>query len=254
MNGFEYLAGLLLSQPVRARDALRARLPTTRRLRALASSPRAEALRAAERERIRRLVDGLAAVEGVAHLLTRVADHCDRPASFGLLTTTAEGRGVLVCRMSATAYFATGEDITAVLPRIEAAGLADWGFPNTWGDEPPHSPGTVAYALRYHRDGGLFPDGRRMPVPHLSTAGATLAWDLPGLPRPDPSWPRLRSEVRFRHEQSPPDGDPAALLRAARAEGRGPVLALTFGRDWTDTCTYHAVARGRGRGRGRGPA
>ncbi|MFD0402052.1 hypothetical protein ACFVHI_28670 [Kitasatospora sp. NPDC127121] len=253
MNGFEYLLGMLLAQPVRARDALRARLPTTRRLRALASSPQVEALRAAERERIRRMVEGLAAVEGVTHLLTRVADHCDRPASLGLLTTTAEGRGVLVCRMSAAAYFATGEDITAVLPRIGAAGLADWGFPNTWGDEPPYSPGTVAYALRYHRDRGLFPDGRRMPGPSLSTADATLVWDLPGIPRPDPYWPRPGSDVHFRHEQIPPDADPAALLRAARAEGRGPVLVLTFGRNWTDTCTYHAVPRGRGRRHGREP-
>ncbi|MFE5587452.1 hypothetical protein, partial [Kitasatospora sp. NPDC056531] len=245
MNTFEYLLGALLNVPVRARDALRERWPGDRRLRALAESPQAQALRAAERERIRRLVEALGAVEGVEHLLTRVADHCDRPSSLGALGTTVEGRAALLCRMAATAYFVTREDMAVVLERVEAAGLADWGSPDGRS-------GTVAHALRWYRDGALSPEGWRMDSPGLTSPGAYLSWDLPGVPRPDPYWKRLRSSVRFRNEQTPEDADPAAVLSAARADGGGLVLELELRTDWREGCTYYTVARGGPAGRGRG--
>ncbi|MFJ9844131.1 hypothetical protein ACIRYZ_27470 [Kitasatospora sp. NPDC101155] len=247
MNSFEYLLGALLAAPVRARDALRHRWPGDRRLRALADSPQARALRKAERERFRGLVEALGAVEGVEHLLTLVADHCDRPSSFGALGTTVEGRAALLCRMSATAYFVTREDIRVVLERAEAAGLADWGSPDG-------RTGTVAHALRWYRDGGVGPEGRRMDSPGLTGPDAYLSWDLPGTPRPDPYWKRLSSAVRFRNEQTPENADPAAVLSAARADGGGLVLELELRTDWREGCTYFTVARGgpAGRGRGRG--
>ncbi|MFF2146828.1 hypothetical protein [Kitasatospora sp. NPDC058190] len=244
MNTFEYLLGTLLDVPVRARDALRRRRPGDGRLRALADSPQARALREAERERFRGLVAGLGAVDGVEHLLTRVADHCDRPSSFGALGTTVEGRAAMLCRMSASAYFVTREDIRVVLERVEAAGLADWGSPDGRA-------GTVAHALRWYRDGGLGPEGRRMDSPGLTSPGADLSWDLPGIPRPDPYWKRLSSAVRFRNEQTPEDADPAAVLSAARADGGGLVLELELRTGWREGCTYYTVTRGGPAGRGR---
>ncbi|MGW3040996.1 hypothetical protein ACWC9T_13365 [Kitasatospora sp. NPDC001159] len=159
------------------------------------------------------------------HLLARVADHCDRPSSFGALSTTSEGRAALLCRMSAPAGFATREDIRVLLPRIEAAGLADWGSPDG-------RTGTVAHALHWYRDGGVSPEGRRMDSPGLTSPGADLSWDLPGIPRPAPYWKRLRSTVRFRNEQTPEDADPAAVLSAARTDGDGLVLELELRTDW----------------------
>jgi hypothetical protein len=244
VNTFEYLLGALLNVPVRARDALRRRWPGDGRLRALAGSPSAEAARSAERELFRGLVEALGAVEGVEHLLTRVADHCDRPSSFGALSTTVEGRSAMLCRMSATAYFATREDIAVVLERVEAAGLADWGSPDG-------RTGTVAHALRWYHDGGVSPEGWRMDSPGLTGPGAYLSWDLPGIPRPDPYWKRLSSAVRFRNEQTPPDADPAAVLSAARTDGGGLVLELELRTDWREGCTYYTVARGGPAGRGR---
>ncbi|MFJ9776780.1 hypothetical protein ACIRVF_37045 [Kitasatospora sp. NPDC101157] len=245
MNSFTYVLGYLLSLPGRGLEASRRIRPTDRRLRALADSLPARAARQAERERIERTVAALAAVEGVEHLLTRISDHCDRPESFDIHAPGPEGRLALVCRMTASAYFATREDITDLLPRIEAAGLADWGSPG-------NRTGTPAYALRWHgaeaADDGwrLSPEGRRMQAPDLSSPGAVLHWDLrdSATLRPDPYWKRVGSRVRFSNEQTPPDADPAELLRTARADGHALVLQLDLRTNWREACTYYTARHG----------
>ncbi|MFH9347573.1 hypothetical protein [Kitasatospora sp. NPDC017646] len=252
MNSLTYVLGYLLSLPGRGLEASRRIWPTDRRLRALADSPRARCARQAERERIERMVAALEAVEGMEHLLTRISDHCGRPESFDIHAPGPEGRLALVCRMTASAYFATREDITALLPRIAAAGLAEWGSPN-------NRTGTPAYALRWYgadlADDGwrLDPDGWRMEAPGLSSPGARLHWDLrdSATLRPDPYWKRVASSVRSSNEQTPPDADPAELLRTARAHGRGLVLQLDVRTDGREACTYYTAKRGGLAGRGR---
>ncbi|MFD8707353.1 hypothetical protein ACFV1W_33015 [Kitasatospora sp. NPDC059648] len=252
MNSLTYLLGYLLSLPGRGLEASCRVWPTDRRLRALADAPPARAARQAERERIERMVQALAAVQGVEHLLTRISDHCDRPESFDIHAPGPEGRLALVCRMTASAYFATREDPTVLLPRIEAAGLAEWGSPD-------NRTGTLAHALRWHgadlADDGwrLSPEGWRMEAPGLSSPGAVLHWDLRDCAtlRPDPCWKRIGSRVRFDNEQTPPGADPAELLRTARANGRGLVLQLDFRTNWREACTYYTARRGGPGGRGR---
>lgn len=238
------LVVLMVAPLVDGLGSLRQRWPTERRLHVLARSPRARAAREAERERIRGLVGALGAVAGVEHVLTQVSDYCVRPSSFGL---SRHSGLLLVCRIYARAYFVVREDITAVLPRIEAADVAGWQARGQGPD--PH--GSVEHALRWHRDGGIDADGRRMDHPCLSTPGARLSWDRPGILCQDPV-PKLRYLAPLRVlEQSPPEADAARLLREARADGRGVVLELVLGANWTDHCQYHVVARGGFAGRGR---
>ncbi|MEV7599033.1 hypothetical protein AB0O91_16785 [Kitasatospora sp. NPDC089797] len=252
MNSFTYVLGHLLSLPGRALEAGRRAWPTDRRLRALADSPPARAARAAERQRIGRTVAALGAVAGVEHLLTRISDHCDRPQAFGIHAPGPQGRPALVCRMSASAYFATREDLAVLLPRIEAAGLAAWGSPDG-------RTGSPAYALRWQgaeraEDGWrLDPEGWRMTAPDLSSPGALLHWDLTdsAVLRPAPSWERIASRVRLSNEQTPPDADAAELLRTARADGRALVLQLDLRTDWRAACTYYTAGRGGPAWRGR---
>ncbi|MFJ8475639.1 hypothetical protein [Kitasatospora sp. NPDC094011] len=256
MNSFTYVLGYLLSLPGKALEATRRAWPTDRRLRALADSPPARAAREAERRRIERAAAALGAVAGVEHLLTRISDHCDRPEAFEIHAPGPQGRLALVCRMRASAYFATREDLGVLLPRIEAAGLnaglAAWASPDG-------RTGTVEYALRWEgaeraEDGWrLDPDGWRMTGPHLSSPDATLHWDLrdSATLRPDPRWERVGSRVRLGNEQSPPEADGAELLRAARADGRGLVLQLDLRTDWRAACTYYTVRRGGPAWRGR---
>ncbi|MEW2433114.1 hypothetical protein AB0952_02835 [Streptomyces caniferus] len=68
--------------------------------------------------------------------------------------------------MRAVAYFGVRGDITAVLPRIRAAGVATWGPQDSKGRDMPYAAGTVTYALDYHRAGcdawELTPSARNM--------------------------------------------------------------------------------------------
>ncbi|MER7585364.1 hypothetical protein [Kitasatospora sp. NPDC097691] len=243
---------LLLYPLIKLFDAvqsgMRGHWPTERRMRALAFSPRARAARAAERERIQGLVDALGAVEGVEHLLTQVSDHCVRPSALGLFRTTSDGRALMVCRMYARAYFVIREDITAVLPRIAAADVAEWS-PSA---QRPSAGGTVEHALRWYREGGRTPEGWAMDSPELFSRGARLHWERPGVSIHDPVRPfSVVDDPCHVLERTPPDADPAQLLREARAEGKGVVLELVLGADGRDHATYHVVPRGGFAGRGR---
>ncbi|MFJ8623472.1 hypothetical protein ACIRD3_11585 [Kitasatospora sp. NPDC093550] len=228
-------------------QAVRGRWPTERRLRALADSPRARAARAAELERIRRLVEALGAVEGVEHVLTHVLDHRTRPRPLDVLDRLSDAEAVLICRLHARAYYVIREDITAVLPRIEAAGLAAWRR----ADQRPSAGGTVEHALRWYRDGGTTEEGRAMDSPGLSSAVARLHWDLPGVLRPAPLPVSAPAHPRFLMDQTPAQPAAADLLREARADGRGLVLELVLGTDGKDRRQYHVVPRGGFLGRGR---
>jgi Asp-tRNA(Asn)/Glu-tRNA(Gln) amidotransferase C subunit len=228
-------------------QTVRGRWPTERRLRALAASPRAQAARAAELGRIRQLVEALGAVEGVEHVLTRVLDSRTRPRPLELLDRLSDAEALLNCRLHARAYFVIREDITAVLPRIEAAGLAAWGR----ADQRPSAGGTVEHALRWYRDGGTTEEGWAMDSPSLFSPVARLHWDLPGVLRPDPLPLSAPAHPRHVMEQTPPEPTAADLLREARADGRGLVLELVLGTNGNDRRQYHVVPRGGFLGRGR---
>ncbi|MFE4519346.1 hypothetical protein ACFRMQ_34785 [Kitasatospora sp. NPDC056783] len=227
-----------------ARDLRALNWPTERRKVRLVNSPRARAARAAERERIRALVEAMGAVPGVEHVLTQVQDLSTRPSFHG---RDHPRDTLLVCRLHARAFFVVREDVLDVLPRIAAAGLAEW---RACGQGPDPG-GTLEHALRWYRDGGIGADGLRMDAPCLAGPGATLHWERPGLPPREPMPTTSYAGPLFVREQSPPDADPARLLREARADGRGVVLELVLGADWAGYCQYHKVARGGFLGRGR---
>ncbi|MFF4380961.1 hypothetical protein [Kitasatospora sp. NPDC001547] len=239
------LVVLLVGPVVDGAQSLRARhWPTERRKLRLIDSPRARAARAAERERIRGLVAALGAVEGVEHVLTQVLDQSTRPTFHG---SDHPRDTLLVCRIHARAYFVVREDVLDVLPRIAAAGVAEW---QAHGQGPdPH--GSLDQALRWYRDGGVDANGRRMDSPCLSSPGARLTWDRPGIPPRDPIPAGPYANRLFVLEQTPPDADAARLLAEARADGRSVVLELAFGARWADYSQYHKVARGGFAGRGR---
>lgn len=240
-----YLVGMLLNPLLNGVQEQRAlRWPTERRKLKLIDSPTARAARAAERERIRAVVEALGAVEGVEHVLTQVLDQSTRPTFYD---RDNPRHTLLVCRIHARAYFVVREDIVDVLPRIAAAGVAEWQAHG----QGPDPQGSLDHALRWYRDGGVDADGRRMDSPCLSSPGATLTWDRDGIPHraPIPAGPYINR--LFVWEQTPADADAARLLSEARADGRGVVLELEFGADWVGYCQYHKVARGGFLGRGR---
>ncbi|MET8544323.1 hypothetical protein ABZW03_27325 [Kitasatospora sp. NPDC004799] len=239
------LVAMLVNPLLNGAQSLAAqRWPTERRKLKLVDTPRARAARAAERERIRGLVEALGAVEGVEHVLTQVLDQSTRPTFHD---RDSPRHTLLVCRIYARAYFVVREDVLDVLPRIAAAGVADWQAHG----QGPDPQGSLEHALRWYRDGGVDAHGRRMGSPCLSSPGATLTWDRDGIPHRDPIPAGPYINRLFVLEQTPPDADAAQLLREARADGRGVVLELAFGADWVDYCQYHKVARGGFAGRGR---
>ncbi|MGW1177157.1 hypothetical protein ACWD4P_26005 [Kitasatospora sp. NPDC002543] len=240
-----YFVGMLVNPLLNgAQDLWAVNWPTERRKLRLIGSPRAREARAAERERFRVMVEALGAVEGVEHVLTQVLDQSTRP--------TFHGRDhprdtLLVCRLHARAYFVVREDILDVLPRIAAAGVADWQAHGQGGDPG----GTVEHALRWYRDGGVDANGWRMHAPCLFSPDARLTWDRPGIPPRDPLPAGPFPSRLFVSEQSPPDADAERLLREARDNGRGTVVELELGADWVGYSQYHKVARGGFLGRGR---
>ncbi|MGW7584824.1 hypothetical protein ACWGKU_15730 [Kitasatospora sp. NPDC054768] len=246
-----HLVVMLVNPVLNGVQSLRAvHWPTERRKLKLVDSPAARAARAAERERIRGLVEALGAVEGVEHVLTQVLDQSTRPSSYGL---DHPRDTLLVCRIYARAYFVVREDagdvlgVLDVLRRIEAADVAPWQA-HGQGSDPA---GSLDHALRWHRDGGIDADGRRMHSPCLSSPGATLTWDRDGIPHRDPIPAGPYINRLFVFEQTPADVDAAQLLSEVRADGRGVVLELAFGANWVGYCQYHTVARGGFLGRGR---
>ncbi|MFF7995671.1 hypothetical protein ACFZDG_38600 [Kitasatospora xanthocidica] len=226
---------------------LRGRWPTERRKAALINAPKVRAARAAELERIQGLVAALGAVEGVEHLLTQVRDFSVPPRAVLDRTRLSDADALLICRIHARAYYVVREPVTDVLPRIEAADVTEWRA----RDQRPSAGGSVEHALRWYRDGGLTPEGRRMDSPGLDSAVARLSWDRPDIPCPDPEPKRPYPTARFTLDQTPPDADAAQLLREARADGRGVVLELVVGKDGRAYSEYHVVPRGGLLGRGR---
>ncbi|MEU9042987.1 MULTISPECIES: hypothetical protein [unclassified Kitasatospora] len=247
MESILYLLLYPLSRLWEAFRALRAHWPTDRRMVALIHSPRARAARAAERERIRELVDALGAVEGVEHVLTQVRDFSVRPDGLAVLHSLSDADALLLCRISARAYFVVREDITDVLPRIEAADVAEWCA----RDQRPSAGGTVEHALRWYRNGGINQEGLPMDSPDLFSPVARLNWDRSGILRPDPEPNGPYISRRFRTDRTPADADGAQLLREARAGGQGVVLELVLGANGHDHRQYHVVPRGGFAGRGR---
>ncbi|MEU1289929.1 hypothetical protein [Kitasatospora sp. NPDC005856] len=240
-----YLIGMLLNPLLNGVQEQRAlRWPTERRKLKLIDAPAARAARAAERERIGTVVEALGAVEGVEHVLTQVLDQSTRPTFHGL---DHPRDTLLVCRIHARAYFVVREDIVDVLPRIAAAGVAEWQAKG----QGPDPEGSLDHALRWYRDGGIDADGWRMHSPCLSSPGARLIWDRPGIPHRDPIPAGPYINRLFVLEQSPAGADAAQLLSEARADGRSVVLELDFGANWVGYCQYHKVARGGFLGRGR---
>ncbi|MFJ6770357.1 hypothetical protein ACIQOV_05160 [Kitasatospora sp. NPDC091257] len=240
-----HLVVMLVNPVLNGVQSLRAvHWPTERRKLKLVDSRAARAARVAERERIRGLVEALGAVEGVEHVLTQVLDQSTLPSSYGL---DHPGDTLLVCRIYARAYFVVREDVLDVLRRIEAADVVRWQAHG----QGPDPAGSLDHALRWHRNGGIDADGRRMQSPCLSSPGATLTWDRDGIPHRDPipAGPYINRLYVF--EQTPADVDAAQLLSEVRADGRGVVLELAFGANRVGYCQYHKVARGGFLGRGR---
>jgi hypothetical protein len=212
-------------------------------LRQQAVSPAAASRRAAEERKARGLVERLSAVEGLDHVLTRFTDTCARPPEGSLLEDDASPHA-LVCDIRADAYFGVRGDITDVLRRIGAAGLAEWGPRDGGGREMPDAAGTVTYALAYHRAHGRFEDGSLMPGPALQGPGLRIDWDRRGLPLPnrieEPADCPPRTGVI--HERCSITPKTPAAVAAARAH-HGTVLALHAGGPGATWHEYFTVPR-----------
>ncbi|MGV9497394.1 hypothetical protein ACWDQ0_03895 [Streptomyces sp. NPDC003642] len=218
--------------------------PSEEELRREATSPAAASRRAAEERNARGLVERLSAVEGLEHVLTRFTDTCARPPEDSLLEQDASPHA-LVCDIRADAYFGVRGDITDVLRRIRAAGLAEWGPRDGTGREMPNAAGTVTYALAYHRAHGRFKDGSLMPGPALEAPGLRIDWDRDRLPLPnrieEPAPCPPRKGVI--HERCSITPKPSTTVSAARAR-HGTVLTLNLdgpGATWHE---YFTVPRG----------
>ncbi|WP_330455717.1 hypothetical protein OIB37_01845 [Streptomyces sp. NBC_00820] len=219
------------------------REPSEKKLRTQATSPPAEARRAAEERRIRALIDRLSAVEGLEHVGTRLADFCARPYR-GSVFENFHSPYTLTCDMRADVYFGVRGDITDVLPRIRAAGIAAWGPHDGEGRELPHAAGTVAYALDYHRAHGRDRDGTLMPAPTLEARGMLIEWDRSDLPLPnrieEPTpCPPAKAAVYQRCALTP---DASMSLTTARTR-YGTVLRFSLGDGVFPSSPYFTVAR-----------
>ncbi|GGY97761.1 hypothetical protein [Streptomyces poonensis] len=235
--------GLLLTFALVGLATACSREPSEKNLRSQATSPAAKSRRAVEEQKMRSLIERLAAVEGLEHVLTRLTDSCARPYN-GSLFENNRSPYVLTCSMGAVAYFGVRGDITDVLPRIRAAGIAAWGPQDGEGQDMPYAAGTVTYALDYHRARGRRPDGTLMSAPALAAAGLRIDWDRPDLPLPN-----LIEEPG----PCPPDGffiyrrcltAPASPMSVAAARARhGTVLSFSLGGLASSGHDYFTVPR-----------
>ncbi|MFI1437029.1 hypothetical protein [Streptomyces lydicus] len=177
------VGGLLLAFVLIGLTKACSREPSERKLRAQATSPGAESRRAAEERQMQALIQRLSAVEGLEHILTRFVDSCARPYN-GSIFENMRSPYVLTCSMRAVACFGVRGDMSEVLPRIRAAGIAAWGPHDNEGRELPHAAGTVTYALSYHSARGRYPDGSLMSAPMLTAPGLRIDWGRADLPLP----------------------------------------------------------------------
>ncbi|MFF8371794.1 hypothetical protein ACF05W_23505 [Streptomyces lydicus] len=209
--------GLLLAFVLIGLTTACSRGPSERKLRAQATSPGAESLRAAEERQMQALIQRLSAVEGLEHTLTRFVDSCARPYN-GSVFENMRSPYVLTCSMRAVACFGVRGDMSEVLPRIRAAGIATWGPRDNEGRNLPHAAGTVTYALSYHRAHGRYPDGSLMSAPTLTAPGLRIDWDRANLPLPHRvEEPAPLPTGRFRHLPAlldPPQGPDERGFRA----------------------------------------
>ncbi|MFG3115510.1 hypothetical protein ACGF4C_13990 [Streptomyces sp. NPDC048197] len=147
--------------------------------------------------------------------------------------------------MEAVAYFGVRGDITDVLPRIRAAGIATWGRQDGKGRDLPHAAGTVSYALDYHHKRGRNPDGSLLPAPTLTAPGLRIDWDRPDLPLPnkveEPApCPPVETAIYQRCSTVPQTPMSTAAARARY----GTVLTFSLGDRWdSSTENYFTVPR-----------
>ncbi|MEU9125433.1 hypothetical protein AB0C96_37355 [Streptomyces sp. NPDC048506] len=222
--------GLLAAFALVGLTAACSREPSEKELRTHATSRGAESRRAVEEQKMRALIKHLSAVEGLEHVLTRFTDSCSRPYN-GSIFEGNRSPYLLTCTMRAVAYFGVREEITDVLPRIRAAGIATWGPQGSEGRALSHAAGTVTYALAYHRDRGRYPDGLLMPAPALEAQGLRIDWDRPDMPLPhrveEPApCPEAGSGGIYQRCSTTPEAP--ISIRAARAR-YGIVLSFSLG-------------------------
>ncbi|MFD7322095.1 hypothetical protein ACFV9D_13585 [Streptomyces sp. NPDC059875] len=171
-----------------------ARPPDDAELRAAATADGTRQIRESKERGVRELLARLAEVEGLRPGYTVFQDVC-AGAPDGNLLEPATGP-LMTCSMSLTAVFGVEGDVTEVLRRIDAARVVRWQ-PNVNGPGSA-SGGTLQNALEYHRQRGVFPDGRLMPAPHLESEDGTvtITWDHPTLPGHPPASSRVGSHGR----------------------------------------------------------
>ncbi|MFD3612192.1 hypothetical protein ACFWXA_29820 [Streptomyces atroolivaceus] len=236
--------GLLLAFALVGLTAACSRDPEDKELRTQATSSEAESRRVREEQKMRALIARLTAVEGLEHVLTRHIDYCQGPQN-GSLFENNRSPYVLKCSMRADAYFGVRGEITEVMSRIRAAGIATWGPQDGEGRDMPYAAGTVTYALEYHRARGKYQDGTLMPGPALEAPGLRLDWDRPDLPllnrieEPAPC-PKAGSEVIYRRcSITPEDPMTVAVARTRYAT----VLTLSLGLWGSSADNYFTVLR-----------
>ncbi|MGW2403031.1 hypothetical protein ACWCXK_00645 [Streptomyces sp. NPDC001739] len=236
--------GLLLAFALVGLTAACSREPSEKKLRKQARSPLAETRRAEEEHKIRALIERLSAVEGLEHVLTRFTDSCARSSNRSILENNRSPY-VLTCGMKAVAYFGVRGDITEVLSRIRAAGIANWGPQDGKGRDLPHAAGTVSYALDYHRKRGRNQDGSLMPAPTLTAPGLRIDWDRPDFPLPnhveEPApYPPVETAIYQRCSTVP---QTPMSMAAARAQ-YNTVLTFSLGDMWDSSAeNYFTVPR-----------
>ncbi|MFF7411962.1 hypothetical protein [Streptomyces lydicus] len=233
------VGGLLLAFVLIGLTKACSREPSERKLRAQATSPGAESRRAVEERQMQALIQRLSTVEGLEHTLTRFDDSCARPYN-GSIFENMRSPYVLTCSMRAVAYFGVRGDMSEVLPRIRAAGIATWGPHDHKGRELPHLAGTVTYALSYHRARGRYPDGSLMSAPTLTAPGLRIDWDRADLPH---------SHRVEEPPPCPPDGSgiyqrcttvPEAAMSVTAARARyGTVLSLGLSSSPTSSTNHY---------------
>ncbi|MFD4141342.1 hypothetical protein [Streptomyces sp. NPDC058572] len=236
--------GLLLAFALVGLTAACSREPSEKELRTHATSPGAESRRAVEERKTRALIERLTAVEGLEHVLTRFTDSCARPND-GSIFENNRSPYILKCSMQAVAHFGVQGDITDVLPRIRAAGIATWGPQDGEGRDMPHAAGTVTYALDYHRDRGRGPNGTLMSAPALEAPGLQIDWDRPDLPLPnrieEPApCPRAGPGGTYARCSTAPEAPMS--IEAARAR-YGTVLTFELGGYGSTAYDYFTVPR-----------